>query len=446
MFISKTKKIFFLFLFSSFTFTFAHADAQPPLTILKNARIIDGTGNTPIENGMLVLQGDKIKAVIASNNFSIPANAEVIDETGKTIMPAIIDTHVHLGLTNGTSVSGSNITVANDLRQLHQFAEYGVGAVLSLGKDLDFIYDLRAKRNNKQISGVPYILTAGRGFGTPNGAPPDSDMVYRPTSVQQVKTDMDQLASHHPDIVKLWLDDWHGTMPVMDPNIYKAIIIEAHKHGLKVAAHIHYLADAKNLVNDGADILEHSIRDYPVDQALINAMKAHHVALVPTLTLDDAYFIYADKPSWMQTVFFKQAHDPGVHEMLTGPSYVAKESEREILKLAEKNLKTLYDAGVKIGFGTDAGALPTRIIGFAEHRELELMVAAGLSNMQVIQIATLNSAQILGIDKTMGSLQAGKLANFIVLDKNPLQDIRNTQTINSVWLDGQIVSRGPLHQ
>lgn len=438
------KKLFLIALFSSFTFTFAYADTPPPLIILKNARIIDGTGNPPIENGMLVLQGDTIAAVVANNDFSIPANAKVIDETGKTIMPAIIDTHVHLGLVNGVSASGSNISVANDLRQLHQFAEYGVGAILSLGKDLDFIYDLRAQRNNKQISG-PYIFTAGRGFGTPNGAPPDSDMVYRPTNIEQVKTDIDQLASHHPDIVKLWVDDWFGTMPEMNPQIYQAIIVEAHHHGLKVAAHVFHLADAKRLANDGIDILEHSIRDYPVDQELINDMKTHHVALVPTLDLDDAYFIYADKPSWMQSKFFQQALDPGVYDMITGPAYVAKESERKILILAEKNLKTLYDAGIKIGFGTDAGALPTRAIGFAEHRELELMVAAGLTNMQAIQIATLDSARILGIDARMGSLQAGKLANFIVLDKNPLQDIRNTRTIESVWLDGQIVSRGPLN-
>lgn len=435
-------KLKWLLLLSIFLFVSqVLAEANPQITIFTNARIIDGTGKV-IENGSLVIEGDKVKEVTTNKNIAFP-NARIINASGKTIIPALIDTHMHLGMLTGTTVKYDNITEQNVRRQLRRYAQYGVGAVLSLGRDPDFIYKLRALRLEKKIPGS-YLFTAGRGFGVVNGAPPGGGArpgtfdVYRPTSVSQVSLDMNELAAHHPNMVKLWVDDWLGTMPKMKPAMYEVVINEAHKHHLQVAAHIYYLNDSKILVRSGVNVLEHSIRDLPVDAELINLMRQHHVALVPTLTLTEAFFIFNDRPSWMFTSFFKNSLEPGVYKTLLNRTYGVDLSQRSILSLALRNVKKLYDSGIEIGFGTDSGALPTRVQGFGDHRELELLVAAGLTPMQVLKIATYQSAKIIGVDDIMGTLQPNKLANFVVLNANPLERISNTQKIDSVWLDGKL--------
>jgi imidazolonepropionase-like amidohydrolase len=435
-------KLKWLLLLSIFLFVSqVLAENNPQITIFTNARIIDGTGKV-IENGSLVIEGDKVKEVTTNKNIAFP-NARIINASGKTIIPALIDTHMHLGMLKGTTVKYDNITEQNVRRQLRRYAQYGVGAVLSLGRDPNFIYKLRALRLEKKISGS-YLFTAGRGFGVVNGAPPGGGArpgtfdVYRPTSVSQVSLDMNELAAHHPNIVKLWVDDWLGTMPKMKPAMYEVVINEAHKHHLKVAAHIYYLNDSKILVRSGVNVLEHSIRDLPVDAELINLMRQHHVALVPTLTLTEAFFIFNDRPSWMFTSFFKNSLEPGVYKTLLNRTYGVDLSQRSILSLALRNVKKLYDSGIEIGLGTDSGALPTRVQGFGDHRELELLVAAGLTPMQVLKIATYQSAKIIGVDDIMGTLQPNKLANFVVLNANPLERISNTQKIDSVWLDGKL--------
>lgn len=411
------------------------------VTIIKNARIITGDGNV-VEHGNMIIDGDKIKE-ITQGDSALP-EGKVIDATGKTIIPALIDTHIHLGMLKGTTAKYENDTEENVRRQLRRYLQYGVGAVVSLGRDSDNIYHLRQLRLNKELYG-PYIFTAGRGFGVTHGAPPGSDHTYRPTSVADVKRDMAELAKHKPNVVKLWVDDWRGTLPKMDPRIYQAVINEAHKYGFLVAAHVYYLSDAKALVRDGADILEHSIRDLPADQELANLMKQHHTALVPTLTLTEAFYIFNDHPAWMFKPFFKNALEPGVNETLLNKTYGVDESQRKILVLALRNVKWLSDQGVQIAFGTDSGALPTRVQGFAEHRELELLVKAGFTPMQALQIATKNSAQLFKIDGMMGTLAPGKLANFIILEANPLDNISNTQQISSVWMDGELVSSASSH-
>ena len=189
----------------------------------------------------------------------------------------------------------------------------------------------------------------------------------------------------------------------MSPEIYRAVIAEAHKHHLRVAAHVYYLADAKSLVNDGVDVLAHSVRDKPVDQELISAIKRRGVWYIPTFTVDESFYIYAEHPGFMQINFFKEAISPVLLTMLTSDAYSKKVNEdpktaqhKADFAMDQQNLKTLYDAGVLIGFGTDSGAMPTRIPGFSEHRELEDMVQAGLTPMQAIVCATRQQRYVTG--------------------------------------------------
>jgi imidazolonepropionase-like amidohydrolase len=421
------------------------ARAEPPgaVTVLQGARIIDGNGGAPIEGGSLVLRNDRIDAILAPG-APLPAGARVVDMTGKTLMPALIAAHSHLGLTQGTQAGAAQITKDNVERQLQKFMAYGIGTVASFGTDHEFIYALREKRRQNAIQ-TPTIVTAGRGFGMVNGAPPINaglDQVYRPTSLPEVDRDVDELAAHKPDLVKVWVDDFGHTMAAkMDPALYREVIVAAHRHGLKVAAHLYYLDDAKRLLADGVDIFGHGVRDKPIDGATIALMKQRDIGYISTLSLDEASFVYADNPSWMQDDFFRKALDAGIWEWLHSDAYKAKEMSRQDLAIGKRNVLALLRAGVRVGVGADSGAMLARIQGFGEHREMQLLVDAGFTPMQALMAGTSVNASILGIARDRGSLVVGKKADILVLDANPLQDIRNTEKIHSLWLEGVEVPR-----
>ena len=253
------------------------------------------------------------------------------------------------------------------------------------------------------------------------------------------------MAGRHPDIIKIWVDDFFGaTEPKMPPEIYGAIIDEAHKHGLRVAAHIFHLEDAKSLLQAGVDVIAHSVRDQPVDQEFIELMKKNRAGYVATLTLDEAQFVYAEHPAWMDTAAFRSAVEPDVLETWLSTEYAAKIKRSPLTKLNKaaltqglKNVKTLHAAGVLLGFGTDSGATPARLPGWAEHRELQLLVEAGLSPMEAIQCATRNAADVLGDLKNRGTLEPGKRADFLILDADPLAEIRNTTRLAAVYHGGK---------
>jgi len=231
----------------------------------------------------------------------------------------------------------------------------------------------------------------------------------------------------------------------MQPAVYQAIIDEGHKQHIRVFAHEFYLGDAKALLAAGLDGFAHSIRDQPVDDDLIKTMKAKGTFLIPTLVRDEVLFAYADNLPWLNDPFFLAGLEPGALAMIRSPENIEKGSKdpdiakyRAGLQMAKKNLKTLSDAGVKVAFGTDSG-IPTRFPGYFEHRELQLMVEAGLTPMQAIVAATGTNADILGGAKQFGTLQAGRRADFMVLDANPLDDIHNTEKLSAVWQAGKTV-------
>ncbi len=439
-------------LFLSFCMSGNFARAQAPATssaankpvVLKGALLIDGTGRPAIENSILVIRGKQIAAIGKAGSVGIPKNADVQDLTGKTIMPALINLHGHLGLTNnGADSAAGHYTEENVARQLHKYLSYGVATVASFGQDEDLIFAIRDDQHAGKIGGAR-LFTAGRGFLEPGKAAP-SDHRYRPQTTDEARSDVRELAMHHPDYIKMWVDDGLGHGTKMKPEIYRAIIDEAHKNHIRVFAHEYYLADAKSLLAAGIDGFAHSIRDQPVDNELISAMKARGVFLIPTLVRDEVLFAYADHLKWVDDPFFQAGLDPGALAFIRNPQFVEKIRQdpdiakyRAGLEMAKKNLKTLHDAGVKIAFGTDSG-IPTRFPGYNEHRELQLMVESGLTPMQAITAATATNAEILRGEKEFGTLQPGRAAEFMVLDANPLDDIHNTEKLSAVWQTGKPV-------
>ncbi len=426
----------------------AHAE----VTILRHVTLVDGTGSAPRHDVSLIIENGRVRTIAGAHSPRI-AGAKVIGLGGKTIMPELINTHGHLGLLKGTKMSSANYTLDNVRRQLLQYQSFGVGAVLVMGTDNDEAYAWRSKSQAGALPGA-LLYTAGRGFGVPQGLPPAAmgvDAVYRPATPGEARRDVQELATHKPDVVKIWVDDFWGQFPKMKPEIYAAIIDEAHKQHLRVAAHVYHEADAQRLVDLGVNILAHSVRDAELPDSLVAEMKRKHVACIGTLSLDEFATAYADDPAWLSDPYFRASLEPGVYEMITNPKYkqsIAADrktaDETAALPIALKNFKKLYDAGILVALGTDSGATPIRPFGFSEHMELRLLVRAGLTPLQAITVGTRNGAELLGASHEIGTLTPGHAANFIVLDKDPTLDIRNTETIAAVWKNGRQVSTGPI--
>jgi imidazolonepropionase-like amidohydrolase len=424
----------------------AERPAPTETVLLRDVRLIDGTGAPPREHVSLLLRNGRIEKI--GQRLVVPSGVQVRELSGKTVMPGLISAHSHLGLiVDDAESSAMGYTRENVTAQLKQFERYGVTTILSLGANRDLVYALRDEQREGRLGGAT-IFTAGRGIGVPGGAPgllTAADQIYRPATVDEARKDVDELAAHRADIVKIWVDRGNGAAREMTPEIYKAVIDEAHRKNLRVAAHEYALEDAKQLVAHGVDVLAHSVRDQVVDDGFVEAMKQHKVWYVPTFTVDESFFVYAGRPEFMETAFFQQAAGPKLMEKFDALGYAEKVNQdpqtarhRSEFVVGQQNLKKLFDAGVNVGFGTDSGALPGRIPGFAEHRELELMVEAGLTSMQAIRAATGENAKLLhAADR--GTIAAGKRADLLVLDADPLADIRNTRKIFAVYHDGRSI-------
>jgi hypothetical protein len=202
------------------------------------------------------------------------------------------------------------------------------------------------------------------------------------------------------------------------------------------------LEDARGLARDGIDVIAHSIRDQEVDADLIALFKKNNVTAVATATRERSLFVYTSSPQWLDDPFFVKCTTPDVIRELKGGAFRRRQASdpdldlyRRAFDMDMRNLKRLADAGVRIGFGTDSGQ-PGRFPGFFEHWEMELMVQAGLTPMQVIQSFSRNAAEALGA-KSLGTIEPGKAADLVVLDRDPLQDIRNTRAIDAVYVGGR---------
>jgi imidazolonepropionase-like amidohydrolase len=435
------------------TAIFVRAQQQP--IILHNAALVDGTGATARQHVDILIHKGLVQHVGPAFTKP-PKKVQVVDCTGKTVIPGLISAHSHLGiLLNNADSSPNAYTTENVSAALNQFERYGVTTIVSLGLNRDLVYELRDQQRNGKLGGAT-LLTAGRGLGVPNGAPGLNvapDQVYRPGTPDEARKDVDELAAHRADLVKFWLDSGHGKIPPMSPDVYAAIIDEAHKRHLKVAAHVYAVNDARSLINLNVDILAHSVRDEAVGPAFIQALLEHNTWYIPTLALDESFYLYADTPEVMQSAFFQQAAGIQLLAKLQAADYASKtlaaeqtEQAKKDQAIAMKNLKTLYDAGANVAFGTDSGAVPGRIPGFSEHRELEDLVAAGITPLQAITVATGQTGRLIHTINpklNVGLVQSDYSADLIILNADPLMDIRNTRHINSVYHHGILVPNAP---
>jgi imidazolonepropionase-like amidohydrolase len=412
--------------------------------VLENFTLIDGTGRSQVAESAMIINDGRITWVGRTAQLKAPADAEIVDLAGKFVMPGIINLHGHIGNTIDLTQDAKFYTRKSIEDNLHTYASYGVTTVQSMGTDQDLIYQVR----NEQRAGRPSVArvyTAGQGFVFKDGYGGLAGATPSYSRVEEIEPVVAKLSGKKVDIVKLWLDDELGVYPKMPAEMTKAIIDSARKHGLRTAAHIFYLEDAKRVVEQGVAGLAHSVRDKPVDQALIDSMKKNGVwQMAPTLSREASMFAYGQTPPFINDPFFTRSVSQTTLQLLSSPerqkANAAVPHFKEFpafLETAKKNLKKLADAGVKYGFGTDTGP-PGRFPGYAEHWELELMVEAGLTPMQALTAATRNGAEFLGA-KDLGTLEVSKWADLIVLNANPLTNIKNSRSIHAVYIAGNLV-------
>ncbi len=385
------------------------ATGQGSVNAFEGARIIVGDGSPAIEKGTIVVNGTTIQAIGA--NVQVPAGAQRVNLTGKTVMPMMLDTHIHAPATRELMI-----------RDLKRRAYWGVGAAMSMGTGTTDV-EVKVRDETKNMPGTARLLTAGRGItGIEKGREPAA---YWVGTVAEARKVVQENAAKRPDIIKIWVDDRDNTVPKLTPELYGAIIDEAHKAKVRVTAHIFNLEDAKGLLKANVDAFAHSVRDRDVDADFLSMMKQRpNVTVNPNLP----------SPGKTWDIAWLQGKLPADEFAAVQKANVNDAKQAEAYGIQARNLKKLSDQGTRIVLGTD-GNIP-----WAPHQEMEAMAMAGMTPMQVIVAATGRAAEFLRFTDT-GTLQAGKSADLLVLDANPLDNITNTRRINAVYYRGQMVNR-----
>jgi imidazolonepropionase-like amidohydrolase len=406
----------------------ARADAQ--VTAFVDGRVIDGTGRVT-ERATVVVRDGRIAEVGPAASVRVPDGATRVSLAGKTLMPGLVNAHGHLSPVDGLRTGAEFYTRANLERQLRAYATYGVTTVFSLGDDQADAFALR----DAQAAAPPgraRVFVAGP--------------IVTATTDDAARADTDKVIATKPDLLKIRVDDNLGTSKKMPEAAWRATLDRAKAAKLTLAAHIFYLSDATALAQAGNVFIAHSVRDLPVDQPFLTAMKATNACYSPTLMREVSTFIYDTTPPWTADPFFRRGYSAAIAAELADPARQARikaspgwaqgQKYKAGLEVAKANVKRVHDAGIRVAFGTDTGPA-ARFQGFFEHLELEMMVEAGLTPMQAIVSATGTAADCWGMAGRIGTIAPGAAADLLVLSANPLERIANTRAIDAIYIGGR---------
>jgi imidazolonepropionase-like amidohydrolase len=448
---SWSRTSFALFGACIFAVTLAANRASAQTILFEAERLIAGDGST-IEGAAFVVENGTITRVGRKNEVALPAGATRVDLGDKTVMPALISTHVHPGFQMGLGYFAKNFTRENIIDDLNRALYFGVSTVMSQGIERgEVMFDIRADQAAGRAGGARLLL-AGRGMGAPNAGPGNpvyAGFAYSVTTEDDIRRAVQEQAARKVDAIKIWVDDRGGRAPKLPIALSRAAIEESHKHGLRVSAHIFYHDDAMELAAAGIDSFAHLVRDREMSDALVALVKKNTVFVMPNIASPERN-THTAPPPWLDEPhlagLLRDTVAGDVIERMRGVfakrNPATAETARKTYGNLQRSVAKLSAAGANIILGSDTG-LEDHFFGYAEQKELELMVAAGMTPMQVIVAATSRGAEYLRL-KALGTLAAGKRADFLVLDGNPLDNIRNTRRIAKMYIAGNEVDRAAL--
>ena len=409
--------------------------------LFENVTLIDGTGRPPVAGSFVLIEDDRISR-ISRVPVDVGDGVRRVDGRGKFLIPGLMDMHVHLRGGRGAGDPDERAAV----RALHGFLYSGFTSVYDAGNNPEFIFSLRERERAGQIIS-PRIFAAGGVVTVPGGHGGGSSA----TLVTRWPEDMAKLDAHlarEPDMIKLTFDE-HGwgtrpLIPLLPVELMEQVGRYVNERGIRTTVHISHELRARQAMAAGINTLAHPVIQGPISQGFVNLMAATKTPMVSTLTIGEGYSRLVEHPEFLDQPLYQAVYEPAVIERLKGEvrEQFAARSWTTWMKVmtpvAQENLRQIDAAGGVVVLGSDQSSGP------ASHRELELMVAGGITPLQAIRIGTLNAAIFLGRERELGSIEEGKLADVVLLEADPLQDIRNAQRIELVVKDGVIVDRAAL--
>jgi imidazolonepropionase-like amidohydrolase len=420
----------------------AFSQSARPAAIYEGARLIVGDASAPIDNGAFVVQGGRITSIGRKGSVTAPAGAIHVDLTGKTVIPTLINVHVHIGYEGYTTWGAENYTPANVLDHLRREAFYGIGVTQSVGSsptDASIQFE-RDQEAGKYSPASRFLFMPG--MAPPHGGPDailmkGTDTLHAVNEVStaaEARAAVQSMAAKRLKSVKIWVDDRRGTYPKMTPEVYNAVIAEAHAHGMMVNAHAIALADQKAVVSAGVDVLVHTVGNEKLDAEYVAIVKSNKPYWTTVIGLGDRSEVCNRDPFVDRTYPAKALDAIRAESCAPRPENTARED------ILSYNVKQMLASGARLVLGTDAGIAARHAFGWADHHEISRWVELGVTPSDAIIAATSRPAELLGLND-LGTLATGKSASFIVLEANPLENIKNMRRIDSVYLGGEKLPR-----
>lgn len=428
--------------------TFAQQE-DPEHTLLDHLRVIVGDGSV-LTNAAVLIHGDTIVAVGEPDEMSIPPGTRRINLEGKTLMPTLIDAHTHLGYAGLDSWGAENYTLENLIANLNTYAWYGFGAVFSAGSDpASIALELQRRQANGEVGGAHFLFAAGM---APPGQGPNNQFLVETQAIEErtgttivhglanesdATTAVQIAAERGIRFIKLWVDDRGGSQEKLSAEIYRAAIAEARRKGMSAVVHQQYASDMLDLIDAGVRGFLHGRVESGFSAEIANAAGQNNVFIVPNLGLAELRREAIGTDPFLSTTLSSAS----IQRL--SPSSQRLESpvrNPEMEQTLHDSFQYMLNANVDIVLGSDAGAVPDHPYGYSGHRELEIFVRHGMSTAQALDAATRVAAEVLDLDRN-GQIESGFRADLLILDQNPLDDIRNTRTIHQVYIGGQLLDR-----
>jgi imidazolonepropionase-like amidohydrolase len=397
--------------------------------VITNVTLVDGTGRPPVQGATLVIEGDRFLSVL-SNGEAPPSTGDRIDGTGKWAIPGLMDVHVHL---------------RGGIHALHGYLYCGVTTIYDAGNDADVIFALREKERSGEIV-APRIFATGAIVTAPGGHGGEGAVTVEDFARDRPK--LDEHISRSPDVLKITQDEhgW-GTRPMiryLSADLLEEIVRYYHEHGIRTTIHVSNEIRAWEAIYAGIDSLAHPVIQGPVSDRYLNMMKVTRIPQVSTLTIGDGYSRLVEHPEFLDEPLYRATMSAEEIDRLRTKTRTEWEARRwtqwmkVMTPVAQENLKKLHQAGGVVVLGTDQS------LGAAVHRELELLVEGGIAPLDAVGIATRNGAVFLGRERDLGTIEAGKLADLVLLDADPVEDIDNVKKIHAVIKAGTVIDRSAL--